>query len=306
MINSAKNFADLKTNVTDKIQDTSAQMKTRVGRYINTRYRDVLKRIKYDPVRLDYSFTTTAGTQDYIMPDDFENELSVYDSTNKVALPPIGLQKWIDDYQSSLTTQDAPVSYLIYLDTVNTQISATGTISVVSSSTSDTSQKVRVKGIVSSVEDTEQFSLNGTTTVTGTKSFSRAITVSLDTTCTGKITITRGSDTLAVIRPGDKVSRYKKLRLVRVPAGVYTIEVRYKIAILPLINDEDYTLIEVSDILEAGAEADAWRYKRQFGKAADIEFLYKEKLDEYLFDEATKPNQINFTDPKPFNPENLY
>lgn len=305
-MNSGKNFSDLKTEVGANIQDTSSQMATVIGRFLNRRLRDALQRIHYDPTRLDYSFSTTAGTRDYLMPDDFEHEVYVYDSTNKKTLAPINYQQYIDNYASDTTTQDISDYYLVYDDLVHTQPTSAGTVAVVSTSTSDTSQKVRVKGIVSSVEDTEEVTLNGTSSVAGTKSFTRILSVSIDSSCAGKVTVTRGSDTAAIFRPGDKTMRLKKMRLVRTPSAVATIEVIYKMAFLPLINGQDYPPVEISDILAIGAEADGWRYKRQFDKATAMDYEYERKIEEYLFTQETRPNRTPATRPQNFDRDALY
>ena len=71
-----------------------------------------------------------------------------------------------------------------------TQPSSESTVSVSSSSSSDTSQKVIIEGLVNSLEDFEVVSLNGTTSVSTSKSFSYIKGIRLDSVTAGDVTVT--------------------------------------------------------------------------------------------------------------------
>jgi hypothetical protein len=109
----AKTFSEIKANVGNNVQDTSVPFATIVGNYINNRYFDILRRINWNAIDEDYSFSTVAGTEDYSLPSDFGKEMFVLDSTNGVQLAHITLQELADDYTSELTSQGVPTRYTI-------------------------------------------------------------------------------------------------------------------------------------------------------------------------------------------------
>lgn len=298
MANSNKRFTDMKTNVCNLIQDTSADMKTKVGVYLNAKLRELVERVG-SRTRYDYSFSTTSGTQDYAMPDDFLKSLSVYDGTNKKNLTQITQKEYQQKYESDLTSTGSPDYYIITEDCVRTQPSSAGVVVAVSSSASDTSQTIYIRGIVSGVEQVESITLTGTTNATGSKSFSRILSISKSAVTVGYVTVTR-SDTLSILAPEVLVSRYKKLRLVRVPGATLSIEVKYLAQHSQLVNDYDYPLIDVCDILELGATADAWRYKRQFGKASHYDTLFEKGIAEFLFNEDNTPDMTHMFRPQAY------
>ena len=287
-----KTFSTLKTNIANEIQDTSTSMKSIIGNYINRRYFQILRAINWKNIRDDYSFSTIAGTQDYILPDDFGKEIYVLDSTNGSELSKVDLQDLVREYPSGISSTGTVKRYVILEDTVQSQPSSASTITVVSSSASDTTQTVLIRGISSNVEITESVTLTGTTNATTTNSFSRIKAISKSANTVGKITVTAGSTTIAVLAPKVLESRYKKIRLHYVPTQALTIKMPYIIKPLSLIEDDDYPIIDIADLIEIGATADAWRYKRQFVKAQSYEALFQAQLADYVWDKVNQPNEI--------------
>jgi len=95
------------------------------------------------------------------------------------------------------------------------------------------------------------------------------------------------------------------LFLHEVPASTIAIDVSYVIKPFPLIEDEDYPVIDVADLMETGAKADAWRYKKQGAMAKDFELLFAKELDEHIWDMHNKPNFVPRFRPITFNRDNL-
>lgn len=88
---------------------------------------------------------------------------------------------------------------------VFTDIAATDTIEVLSSSGADTTQTVTVTGrLASGIIDTEDFPLTGATPVNGATSFERVLKVEIDGAHTGTITIRRatGDTEIATMESG--------------------------------------------------------------------------------------------------------
>jgi len=300
-----KNFATLKNNVAQEIQDTSSSMLSLIGTYINNRYFQILRAINWQNIRTDYQLTTTAGTQDYVLPDDFGKEIYVHDSTNNRELSRVELQDLVRNYPSGLTSTGTVYRYVIYDDTVQNQPASASTLSIVSSSASDTSQTVLVRGISSNVEITEEVTLSGTTSVTTSNSFSRVKAISKSANTAGKVTITAGSTTIAVLAPKVLESRYKKIKFHYVPNQALTISIPYIIKPLPMVEDEDYPIIDIADLIEMGAKADALRYKKQYTKAQVYEALFTKGLAEYIWDMENQPNRVPLFQPEPYDRENL-
>lgn len=301
-----KTFGTMKTSVGNRVQDTSAAMLSLIGDYINDRLVEIYRRLNIlGTERVDYQFTTTGGTEDYILPDDFGKEVSVVDLTNNRQLSRMTIQEWVDKYGSDgLNNQGTIYSYIILDQLVRAQPSSASVATVVSSSASDTSN-VYVRGIVSSREDSETITLNGTTSVPGSKSFDRIISVSKSATTVGRVTVTTnsGAVTVAILAPNAVVNRIRVMRLVRIPSNSTTIEMTYIQKMLPLINTNDYPIVDCDEVLEAGASADAWRYKKQFNKAQDWEGQFEKRLMNLAFDYESQPNQVRLFNPQPYSRE---
>ena len=137
-----------------------------------------------------------------------------------------------------------PLTYRMWgEDMVITQLVTPSVIRVVSSSTADTSCSVTVFGVVSGYPDFEIIALNGTTAVSGSKSFSSIERVAKSMSTTGRVTVdaNSGADVVAVIPVGDTTAGiiYSKVQLWPLPDGVYPINVQYYKDPFRLVNDND-------------------------------------------------------------------
>lgn len=97
----------------------------------------------------------------------------------------------------------------------------------------------------------------------------------------------------------------KIFRVYYIPNSVETIDVPYIVKPSELSDDTDQPILNLEDLLEMGATADAWRRLRQYQKAKDHETLWTTMLNEYIWDEhnfSKKPVQFQ---PKSFNRDNL-
>lgn len=299
-----KLFTNIYSNVGSNIQDTSSAMQTIIKRFCNDAYFEILKRTNYNGINPDYNFDTVAGTQDYILPSDFGKEMYVYDDTNDIPLSWISLQEITEKFPGLLATQGTVERYTIFPDVVRAQPSSSSALSISSSSASDATQTVRIKGIDSNnVELEESVTLNGTSAQTSTNSYTRIRSITKSATTTGRITITSNAAavTVAIMAPADLDYKVMKLRLHQVPSNIITIRVPYYIRPYPLVNDNDVPVIDCADGIELGAEMRAWRYKRQFGKAADIERRYELWLTDAIGDIEQQPNRTQLMNPKTYD-----
>lgn len=302
-----KTFGTMKTNVGENIQDTSAEMKSVIGVYLNNRLTEVRQRLDlFGSERTDYTFNTVSGTQDYVLPDDFGKEINVVDITNNVELGRQSTQEYVRSNSGDLDASGTATKYVILDDNVRAQPLSASVFTIVSDNAAD-NQTIHVRGLVSGVEQSEDKALNGTSSVSGTILFDRILGISKSGVTAGTVTVTTnsGAVTVASIAPTALVSRVRKIRLMDIPNGVVTIQIPYLTKQLPMSSDYDYANIDCDEALEAGATADSWRYKRQFAKAQSYEALFEKALANIAFNMANQPNLVNRFNPQPY-PRNIY
>lgn len=126
---------------------------------------------------------------------------------------------------------------------------------IASSSSSDTSKNITIFGTVSGYPDYEVITTNasnGTTAVSGSKSFTSVERVSKDATTLGRITVDANSaaDTIAVLPVGDTTGgiMYSKVQLWPLPESVAPINVYF--------YKDPYRLVNDNDVHEMGADFD--------------------------------------------------
>lgn len=107
-------FGTIATNVGTRVGDTSSTFKTIINGYINLRYERIYKRFNWPTVNPSYSFNTVGGTQDYVLPTDFKNELYVYDSGNFLDIRGSTLQDLERKFGTTLNTAGSVSQYAIY------------------------------------------------------------------------------------------------------------------------------------------------------------------------------------------------
>jgi hypothetical protein len=288
---SHKSYLDLVNNVGSNIQDTSSAMEAISKRYINEIYFDILRRINWDGANYDYSFS--ASTQDNILPSDFGKEIAVVDSTNSRVLTRTNVGLEFDVNASGLTSSGTAERYAILESPTRVQPTTAGVISVVSSSAADATQTVVIRGVVGSVEVVESITLTGTTPAVSTGSFSRIRGISKSAVSTGYVTVTTGTQTLAILAPETREHLIKIMRLYDAPASAVTIKCPYNIKPQPMINNNDYPIIDIADLIELGATYRAWQYKRQMAKAIDFKQMYEQGIINHIWDKENQPNNLN-------------
>jgi hypothetical protein len=300
-------FIDIVSNVGTNIQDTSSAMQVVTKRYINDAYREFVRRANITLVDDDYSFTTSDGVEDYVLPDNFRKELFAYDSTNKNELERWDLQRYLQENLPLVGNSGVADKYIIIDKPVQNQPSSASVVTFVSTSASDVSQVGLVKGISSGVEMVEQVSINGITEASTTNQFTEIISISKSATTVGKITVTAnsGATTLAVLAPAVLGYRVSTIRLHPVPNGVVTIKCPYYMKPMTLVNDYETLLFECDDVVEKLATSYAWRYKRQGQKAQEWLGLYEKAINEYLWDKTNQPNMIYAVRPTSYSRETV-
>lgn len=297
-----KDFITMKTDVGEFIGDTTSSFLLKIGKYLNFRYRDILRRYPWKQIFGSTTITTVANQATYPMPWDFEEPVYMFDNTNKVPLwekPEIGAQ-------NDTTLIGSSQYFSIKESSCAAQPTSASTLSVVSTSASDTGF-VFIKGTLSTgVEVVETVTLTGTTPVVPTNTYTGVVQISKNAISVGTITITSnsGAVTIAVLGPRQMQARYRILQLFYIPVATTSVIVRYKKRVLPLVNDYDYPLIDLADEMIFGAQADAWRAKRQFSKAAALEAQYEDLVEKRMYQQE-QTHDVTF-DPTPYPRDTNY
>lgn len=98
----------------------------------------------------------------------------------------------------------------------------------------------------------------------------------------------------------------KYIRLHYVPDAVLTIALPYIVKPAALSADVDENVLDIEDLIELGATADAWRYKRQFQKAAAMDVMFEKELTEYIWEQENQQNQVKQFSVADFDRDGLY
>mgnify|MGYP001616638433 FL=1 len=159
-------------------------------------------------------------------------------------------------YSINDVTTGVPLCYRMWgQDMVKTQPVKASVMRVASSSSSDKSIAITVFGIVSSYPDYEIITTDasdGTTAVSGSKSFTSVERVVKSASTVGRITVDANSanDTIAVLPVGDTTGGiiYSKCQLWPLPDAVYPINVQY--------YKDPWRLVNNGDVHEMGQEFD--------------------------------------------------
>jgi hypothetical protein len=193
---------------------------------------DILSRHDFWWNKKKSSLTTVASTAEYILSPRVNGKQISYMGNEAQRGFEITERDLEDFYRfDSTPTETGEPRHWAYVDQseVLAITTAASTVTVVSSSASDLSVNVVVRGKVGGVDLVEEIALNGTTSATGTLSFDADgfESVSLSDVCAGYITVTANSQTISQIPPGLQRIQAPRIRLWRVPSSALTLPYIY-------------------------------------------------------------------------------
>lgn len=236
------NLTTLRSELGNRLKAPSTISSSRKDLWLNLAQDDVA--VEMDPANLlvTDTFSSTSSTRKYYLDFQFNKIVAVVDTTNNSELDylPESDVEWLNP---DLSQTGTPSGWGIYgLEFIRAQPTSASVVTVVSSSASDTTQMVRINGIVSGARDTELLSLNGTTSVPGSKSFSSIHSIAVNSACVGRVTSTSNSGgvTLSVVAPGLFVDQKQPLYLWPIPDATISYRVRGYRAPRAMINAEDF------------------------------------------------------------------
>jgi hypothetical protein len=237
------------TQIGQFVQDTSSGRQTRIIDSINRQYRKLAEGEDWaDLWRIEAAEVTVyAGVPYVFLPAHVDVMKKAVLDSNTDVLTTQDPSMFISRYYDTLGTSSNPYTLTpLGSSPVKRRISTAETLDLVSSDATDTSAVVEVWGMVSGEELNESVTLNGTTTVTTSNTFSRITRIGTstsraDSSRVGNITITGTTSSLeyAVIKDHEFESRYQQFRAQDAPNTNDTLTIFYKKKVQALINDGD-------------------------------------------------------------------
>lgn len=221
-----------------------------------------------------HTFATVSGQEDYVLPKLVGETYKIKSSGSPYDISVVSEDTFDRNVPNPTSGGNPTFARLFEMVGVETQPTSASTISVVSSSTQDTTQAVLIKGLVNGQVDYEQVTLNGTTAVPTSKSFSAIYAVSKSAETAGRVTLTSNSGgvTNVVMAVQEKVVRLRKIRLYPIPSSVLTITVK-NFGLPP----------ELTHAYEDTEIHPRWDYVvDQFAFALAIQAKGKEQLEEFI------------------------
>lgn len=233
-------------------------------------------------LRRKTTFTTTASTADYVLPRDVDKVAIVTQRDTPIKLTQVTDEQFLENVPDPTDLSSAnPRLYTLWESSgVSTELAVADTVDVVSSSTSDandTDMTVTVWGYVGGIIDSESYTLNGTTTVSGSKTFqAREVFVSKSKATTGTITVTEnsGGTTLTTLGPEERNPIFKVMTLIPTPSSTITMYVQFYTRIRELTNDGDTPQFDPK-----------WHYVVRLGTLAKL-YNHLGKNEDYLATQA--------------------
>lgn len=285
-------YSSIITRAGRKIQKTDTAYKTKLKDWANEWYRRLYERYFWNDLYREASVSVSAGANYVILPKDVDLVLYISDLTNDILVRKVGVQGFQKRFLSRLDTQGVLYNYAHYgYSPLAIQLSTADALEVLSSSASDTTQKVYVRGYDSNgLEQNISFTLAGATPVnTSSPTFaafsisnprSGISMVSKDGDTVGNITIReKTADTvLGYLGPLERTSRHKIIRLVDKPASALSVFVGYKEPLRKLVNDGDVPQFECEDLIVQGIYIEALKEQRQFQRAGIEEGSWEKNL----------------------------
>ena len=196
----------------------------------------------------EVTFSTVAGRQYYPLHEEFHRPLYIRNLTTGQYLMEVPNRELLEqggDWTTDLTSSSATRFMYWGTSPVQRQPVTTSTVSIISSSTSDTGSKtVTITGELSSGAMTsETISLNGTTTATGSTAFQLVTDVTKSTATTGTVTVSLDSTAVLSLPPTVFGKQFRTIFIPDEIVGAETIGYRFYRQPRKLVNDYDIPLI---------------------------------------------------------------
>ncbi len=268
-----KTLKELRDNIASTIRDT--QISDLIDSYINLSLQEVLNYYPWTFLRRKTTFTTVASQETYFLDEEIDRIAVLRQTESDVKLTYVPDQLFYKLVPDPSNSTGNPQYYRLWEEVgVFTQLSSNDTVYVKSTSANDGSAfKVVIVGRdTNGLVVSEELTLNGTTAVTSSTTFSYIMQVSKSAKTTGTVTLyqTTGDVVLARIAPEESAPRHKKIGLYPIPSSAITMYVEYFERPRLLVNDADVPQVDHkwNWVIREGALAKAWQYKQNESASA--------------------------------------
>lgn len=298
--------------IRDSVLSSTQQLNTQIGDLVNDLINVTLQEIAtpawafpnsnhhhlWSWLKRKTTFTTTASTSDYVLERDVDKIAILRQTSSPAKLIQLTDETFFRHIPNPNESGNPKFYRMWEIDGLSTRLPSADSLNMVSSSTSDsTTFTVTVLGYVSGRLETEVFTMNGTTTVTGSKTWdAREIFISKSGNTTGNITVKRVSNsaTLLVLAPQEVSPRFKVASLYPIPGASITMYLEYYKRIRELVNDSDAPEFDGKwhHIVRLGTIAKVLQY---LGKTQDflaIQALYEKSVRSMVADDKNKPDLV--------------
>jgi len=291
-----EHFKGLKDNIGVLVQrQDDTDYLTKIGVWVNLSVDFLYRSYDWWPQlqATPFNFNTVNGTEDYLMPNQFDKPLRIVDLTNKKPLTILTEEEYFDGNLGAIadgTKEKSPsIARMFGVEGVQIQISTSGdTVKVKSSSSSDTGNFViRIEGYIDSgftIIDFEDITISSgspTTFVAGSTTFFKIIHASKSGDTVGYITIANSSGTtLSTIASFERVLMHKVMKLGKIPNKINSMRVLYKRKNRKLVNDNDYPFVDADDFIILNSQGFALSQEKESVSRAEI--IWKKAGETFL------------------------
>lgn len=259
---------DLATQIGQKVNKTDSSTLAIIKDFLSQRHAFIYNHHSWREAQATYTKSVAASTPEIILPHWMEKVIAV--KTDNTPLKPIENSTLIFTDPAMF---DRVGSVSLFVNKVPVACSILPTderMNIVSSSSSDTSKYVEIRGQLNGVEYRETVTLTGTTSVMTTNSYDEVYQLSKSET-TGSITVTGATSgvTLQTLWPEENERVHQRILLYASPQEATTAFIHGKRIPKPFKNDNDTpSLSNIDDCLIDFALMDTLEYLRQYQKAA--------------------------------------
>ncbi len=244
------------------------------------------------------TLTTVASQEDYELPRDFDQPGVIRQTASPVKLKRIPDEEFFRAIPDPTATGN-PFFYRLW-EEVGTAVDleAADTLSIVSSSTSDTSQTVVISGYRNGIKTIDVLSLNGTTLVAGVITFDagRPLYVSKSANTVGVVTVTKssGATTITTLGKFERGARFKIISFYPIPPAI-TIFMEYYTRIKQLDDDAEEPIIpeKYHHIIVMGTIAKIREYQQSETQHSFAQSRYATAVRGMIEADATKYDFID-------------
>lgn len=301
--------------IRDNVISTTNQNSTQIGDLVNDYINLTIQEINNPAIafrdnthhlwswlRRKTTFSTVASTAEYVLPREVDYISILRQTTSPQKLIALTDEFFLKRVPDPTTTGN-PLYYREWeTEGVSTRLSSATSLNVVSSSSSDSGSSqlsVSIVGYVGGILTNETYQLNGTTTVSGSKTFqAREIFVSKQKDTTGDISIKKNSDSSTILTLGAKERnpRFKVISLYPIPSSVMTVYLEFYTTIRELTDDSDVPQFNQKwhYIVRLGTLAKVYQKLNKTEDFNSTQALYMSALRSMVAADKTSPDLIEY------------